>query len=199
MRQELPRYRFADRMLPSGRPEIECEETSMPLSRRGLLAMSLLAAAPVGVPNAVRSAPEGTRNQLSLAQPFPEVEGDKIGPPPVLPTLPPRPYPHRRRYLYTDGTTGVADSWISAMRLSSLARAGVARSIPYGIDIETDQQKLWLLGRTTFTPRFAKDANEIIRDNGRNPFRPSWRGLVVQQYQPMKFSSSGGLEPDIFD
>jgi hypothetical protein len=79
-----------------------------------------------------------------------------------------------------------------------MARAGVARSIPYGIEVETDQQKLWLLGRRTFTPRFIKDPNKINEDNLRHPFRPPWEGLVVQRHQPMKFGSDGDLHPDPF-
>ncbi|SIO67561.1 hypothetical protein SAMN05443247_11787 [Bradyrhizobium erythrophlei] len=47
------------------------------------------------------------------------------------------------------------------MELDIFERAGLARKVPYGISFETNDQKLWLLGRNAFAPPFTHDANKI--------------------------------------
>ena len=79
-------------------------------------------------------------------------EGLKVGPTPALPPLPERPYPYRGYYLFTDGHIAEGGGFVWQMRLRQLVLAGFARAIPYGLDIQTDAQKLWLLGRDTFAP-----------------------------------------------
>ncbi len=80
---------------------------------------------------------------------------------PSMPPLPPAPYPYKRPYVFTDGTVGFADGFLQAMRLDIFERAGLARKVPYGISFETNDQKLWLLGRSTFAPPFTHDVNKI--------------------------------------
>ncbi len=128
------------------------------------------------------------------------IEGDKVGPPPILPPLPPRPYPTIRHYLFTDGTIrDGGGGFIYNLWLYWLRRAGVARSIPYGLDIQTDEQKLWLLGRRSFAPRFEGDMTEFLRRANSCPHRPSWRGPIKQQFPPMRTADGGRLVPDEFD
>jgi hypothetical protein len=85
------------------------------------------------------------------------------------------------------------------MWVYTLERAGVARRIPYGLDIQTDEQKLWLLGRRCFAPRFEGDMNEVLRRAISLPHRPSWRGRIKQQFQPMATTHDGRMAPDTLD
>ena len=127
-------------------------------------------------------------------------EGDKVGPPPMLPPLQPRPYPNRRQYLLTDGTLRVADGFVRALCANWLARAGVARAIPYGLDIRTDEQKLWLLGRRSFALRFDGDLSDVLTRARSVPFQPTWLCCAVAvRFRPMRTTAEGKLVPDSFD
>src|SRR5437016_3289650 len=98
--------------------------------------LSLLSIAPSWRDATNIGAPPNRRRNLVI-------EGDKVGPPPILPPLPPRPYPNIRQYLFTDGTIrDGGGGFVYNLWLHWLRRAGVARSIPYGLDIQTDEQKL---------------------------------------------------------
>ena len=70
----------------------------------------------------------------------------KVGPMPPMPPLPPTPYPYTRPYVFTDGTVEFKDGFLQAMRLDIFERAGLARWVPFGIEFEMREQKLWLLG-----------------------------------------------------
>jgi hypothetical protein len=130
----------------------------------------------------------------------PVTEGDKVGPPPMLPPLPPRPYPPRRQYLFTDGTIRDGGGGFAyGLWLHWMWCAGVVRSIPYGLDIQTDEQKLWLLGRRSFAPRFDGDLMAFVRRATSRPHQPSWRGRIKQQFPPMTTTDGGRLVPDMFD
>jgi hypothetical protein len=85
----------------------------------------------------------------------------KVGPMPPMPPLPLTPYPYTRPYVFTDGTVEFKDGFIQAMRLDFFERKGLARGVPFGIEFETREQKLWLLGRKAFAPRFTHDVNKI--------------------------------------
>jgi hypothetical protein len=101
-------------------------------------------------------------------------EGFKVGPMPTLPPLPKSPYPYSRPYLFTDGHVTHSDGgFVWAMYLDSCESLGFARAVPYGVAIETDEQKLHLLGRKKFTPKLTK---EIIEEHRSDPFC----GLVQQ-------------------
>src|SRR5271169_1272753 len=127
------------------------------------------------------------------------IEGIKVGPLPMLPPLPPRPYPNRCQYLFTDGTIRDGSGFVDNLWLNSIQRAGAARSIPYGLDIQTDEQKLWLLGRRSFAPPFGRNMNEIVRRAYSRPHRPFWHAPIKQQFLPMRMASDGTLMPDNFD
>jgi 8-oxo-dGTP pyrophosphatase MutT (NUDIX family) len=106
------------------------------------------------------------RADTSLAEPMSpshaiEPVTYKVGPMPPMPPLPPTPYPYTRPYVFTDGTVGFADGFLQAMQLEIFERAGLARKVPFGIEFETDEQKLWLLGRKAFAPHFTHDVNKI--------------------------------------
>ena len=98
------------------------------------------------------------------AQP-PDIATYKVGPMPPMPPLPPTPYPYKRPYVFTDGKVVFASGFLHAMQLAIFERAGLARNVPFGISFETNDQKLWLLGRKTFAPHFTQrlDVNEIAR------------------------------------
>jgi hypothetical protein len=76
----------------------------------------------------------------------------RVGPMPHLPALPPRPYPYRAPVLFTDGSIGYIDSYVVGLSINRWLSRGLARMIPYGLNVNTDEQKLWLLGRSTFAP-----------------------------------------------
>ncbi|MGE0735262.1 MAG: hypothetical protein AB7G15_13455 [Alphaproteobacteria bacterium] len=82
--------------------------------------------------------------------------GYKIGPAPSVPKPPPTPYPYAALYLFADGHISIADGMCVAQWLDLLARQGFARRIPYGLRIETDKEKLWLLGRSRFAPKISR-------------------------------------------
>jgi len=127
-------------------------------------------------------------------------EGDKVGPPPMLAPLPPRSYPNRRQYLVTDGSIRDGGGGFAyGLWLHWIQSAGVARCIPYGLDIQTDEQKLWLLGRRTFAPRFEGDLMAFVRRATSRPHQPSWSGRIKQQFPPIAATDSGRLVPDTFD
>lgn len=90
-----------------------------------------------------------------------ETVTNKVGPMPTMPPLPPTPYPYKRPYVFTDGTVEFADGFLQAMRLNIFEHAGLARKVPFGVGFKTDEEKLWLLGRTTFAPHFIHDVNKI--------------------------------------
>jgi hypothetical protein len=90
-----------------------------------------------------------------------EIVTYKVGPMPFMPPLPPAPYPYKRPYVFTDGTVGFADGFLRAVELHNFERVGLARKVPYGISFETNDQKLWLLGRSAFAPPFTHDVSKI--------------------------------------
>ena len=90
-----------------------------------------------------------------------------------------------------------AQAW--ALYADCLARAGAARIIPHGLDIQTDEQKLWFLGCRTFALRFDGDLNDILRRASSQPFYPPWRGQVKQHFEPLGMTSDGRAVPDRFD
>src|SRR5271169_4385212 len=137
----------------------------------------------MGVP----TAPNEHRNLI--------IEGVKVGPPPMLPPLPPRPYPSTRQYLFTDGTIRGGSGYCHNVWLDSVQRRGVARRIPYGLDIQTDDQKLWLLGRRSFAPPYGGDMPEIVRRAYSRPHRPYWHVPIKQEFQPMRMTPDGRLMP----
>jgi hypothetical protein len=89
----------------------------------------------------------------------------KVGPLPSLPPLP-RYSESVGRYLFADGRIVCADGYCVAFLLHGRERLGFARKIPSGIEIETDTQKLWLLGRGHFAPDLTA---EIMATHARDP------------------------------
>lgn len=123
-------------------------------------------------------------------------KGDKVGPPPALPPLPPRPYPHRRTYLLTDGSFLQPDCFAAALHADCMAKAGAARSIPYGLTIKTAEQKLWLLGRRTFATSFDHDLSKMLARAKAEPFNPTWTAKTLQIFEPMRTTPNGTLVRD---
>ena len=121
----------------------------MPLiiERRGFL-LQLSAAALVAPASIDGRAAHGS-NDLS-----PSKEGPvsyKVGPMPPILSLPRLPG-SVVQYLFADGRVAQADGFCVAFQLHGRERLGFARKIPYGSEIKTDAQKLWLLGRNCFSP-----------------------------------------------
>ena len=165
------------------RPESPCAITrtrlpraEMDLTRRSLIIFGSMLASGFAVLPISRSR-FLTAGIQSLRHSVARDEGDRIGPPPKLPPLPSRPYPHQVSYLFTDGSIWKVAGFVQGLAIFWLAGAGYARAIPYGFDIRTDEQKLWLLGRTKFVPKYPKDVNHLLEQNQRNPFRPVWAEL----------------------
>ncbi len=78
----------------------------------------------------------------------------------TLPELPPTgrgsPGP---AVLRTDGLLIPVDGWCIAMQTGRWVTAGLARRVPRGYRINSDAEKLWMLGRSAFAPRLT---NEIL-------------------------------------
>jgi hypothetical protein len=102
--------------------------------------------------------PARWRGHLENLFPVQQDDRYRIG---ELPHLPPssRQLP-RSGILRTDGWLGYPDGWCVAMQANQWVTAGLARWIPRGYRIETDAEKLWMLGRVSFAPRLT---NEILR------------------------------------
>lgn len=94
-----------------------------------------------------------------------ETGGLKVGPVPRLPNLPRRPYPYPGYFLLTDGRIAEGGGFCWTMYLGQWVKAGFARDIPYGLAVRTDQQKLWLLGRTSFTPKLTEEIMTAHRND----------------------------------
>jgi hypothetical protein len=119
----------------------------MNIERRGFLLRIFVAA--LFAPALIGSRVARGRNDLPPSQ-----EGlvsYKVGPMPRVLSLP-RPSGAVGRYILADGRIVHADGFCVAFQLHGRERLGFARKIPYGIEIETDAQKLWLLGRKYFSP-----------------------------------------------
>jgi hypothetical protein len=76
---------------------------------------------------------------------------------PSLPPLPKRPYPYRARHLFSDGHISEGGGFAWSLSMQQFLNAGFSRDIPHGLEIRTDRQKLWLLGRLIFAPRLTKE------------------------------------------
>jgi hypothetical protein len=122
------------------------------INRRGFLVNLSALAAVAPIPTRSQAARYfGTAEKI-------EPEGLKVGPMPSLPPLPRRPYPYPDYFLFTHGAITKGGGFCWTQYLQQWVDAGFARSIPYGLNVQTDRQKLWLLGRTTFAP---KPTNEM--------------------------------------
>jgi hypothetical protein len=99
----------------------------------------------------VKEATTASSSRSSLVR-----SGFKVGPMPQLPPLPQKPYPYVARCLLTDGRIAPVDGFVVGLHLDGLVRQGLARMIPYGLKIETDAEKLWLLGREKFAPTLTR-------------------------------------------
>lgn len=85
-----------------------------------------------------------------------------LGPMPLLPPLPPTPYPYRRPVLWTDGHVSYIDGFVCAVWTQQWIAARIALEVPYGIPVTTNAEKLWLLGKPDFAPRHTPDIREQI-------------------------------------
>jgi hypothetical protein len=142
----------------------------MHVNRRSLFALAAALAGQAAIPRNAASEDAQLRPVTSKTDLIDD--GYRLGPPPILPPLPPKPYPYTQKYLFTDGRTGAATGQIVAMFFQFNVRLGVARKIPYGLDIQTDEQKLWLLGRKSFAQ--LPSYEQVGAGNVRDPYRPSW-------------------------
>jgi hypothetical protein len=84
---------------------------------------------------------------------------------PLLPKLPQKPYPHAAQCLLADGRIATVDGQVVGMYLNGLIRQGFGRMIPYGLRIETDAEKLWLLGRLKFAPTLTPNILALHADD----------------------------------
>jgi hypothetical protein len=94
-----------------------------------------------------------------------EPEDLKISPLPLLPLLPAPEYPWRRDLLFTDGHIQEGGGFCCSLSMQQFLDAGFAREIPCGLEIRTDQQKLWLLGRKKFAPKLTKEIMAAHRND----------------------------------
>jgi hypothetical protein len=81
----------------------------------------------------------------------------RVGPMPHLPALPPRSYPYRATVLFTNGSIAYIDGYVAGLSINRWLSRGLARMIPYGLDVNSDARKLWLLGRSTFASGTRQD------------------------------------------
>ena len=133
----------------------------MSLTRRSFVTKAAAAAGEASLLIAAGAALSRCQQGQTLSDP--RVEGNRIGPSPLSPGL----FRNSRRFLFTDGTIMTVDSFCLAVIAYTLARRGLARAIPQGIALETEEQKLWLLGRKSFVPRYEKNSSDLL--SGRRP------------------------------
>ncbi len=102
----------------------------------------------------------------------------KIGPMPQLPLPPLRRTEYQSRYLSADGNIVLGGGYCWELWLSQWVNAGFARRIPFWINVDTDRQKLWLLGRATFAPKLT---TEIMKAHRKDPW-PDMNTTVIHRW-----------------
>jgi hypothetical protein len=130
------------------------------ICRRHLL-ISLAAVAVVAPVQAGAQLARYLRNTKSI-----EPQDLKVVPLPRLPPLPAPEYPWCRYLLFTGGHIDEGGGFCAGACLwSNLSTPGFAREIPHGLDIQTDAQKLRLLGRRKFAPKLIKEIMSAHRND----------------------------------
>ncbi len=129
----------------------------MQLNRRNFLGLT---AAGTGVGTALAL---GVNLKRPGSTSQPKAPGIKVERPGQRPSASDHDVQQWPRYLFVDGTTSIANGFAIALALFWTARNGHAVPVPAGYEIDTDEQKLRLLGQRRFVRRFKKDFNKLIK------------------------------------